>query len=77
MRIMERIYILTSSSNTLHIDGFCSYASPTGNETFQTEQEAILAKGRHIRMCETCEREKEKVLQEEMKRRKGKWMKKY
>ena len=66
---MKKIYILTSSSNTLHIDGFCPYASPTGNETFYTEQEVIQAKGRHIRMCEVCEREKERVLQEEMKRR--------
>ena len=71
MRIMERIYILTGSSNTLHIDGFCSYASPTGNETFYTEQEVIQAKGRHIRMCETCEREKERVLQETIKKRKN------
>lgn len=66
----EKIYVYNVTGKTLHIKGFCHNSSAVGNETFETEDEAIKAKGKHIKMCEICESKKEEILQAYVKKSK-------
>mgnify|MGYP004640978965 CR=1 FL=1 len=67
---MDKIYVLNNSSKVLHIKGFCSNSySGFPSIEYVTEQEAICANGRFIRMCKNCQEKKEGILQKAVRER--------
>lgn len=67
--IMEKIYCFNNGTKTLHIKGFCKNSDPFDRREYCTEQDAIKENGKFIHMCEECEKEKEKIIHNEVKGR--------
>ena len=66
----EKIYVYNKLTNTLHIKDFCSNSNPVEKELYETENDVIKAKGKYVKMCEICERKKESVLQDYVRKQK-------
>ena len=64
----EKIYVFNKLTNTLHIRGFCSNSNPVEKELFETENDVIKSKGKYVKICEICERKKENILQNYIKK---------
>lgn len=64
----ENIYIYNKLTKTLHIKNFCSVGSEVDNELFENEMDVIKSKGKKFIMCELCEKKKEQILQEAVKK---------
>ncbi|MDY3304442.1 MAG: hypothetical protein SOW78_09230 [Clostridia bacterium] len=65
----EKIYYFNKGTKTLHIKGFCKNSNPYEKIGYYTEQEAFKDNGRFIHMCGECEKEKEKIILNEVKGR--------
>ena len=65
----DKIYLFNKGTKTLHIKGFCKNSDPYERIEYYTEQDAVKDNGRFIHMCEECEKEKEKIIYNEVKGR--------
>ena len=68
--MFEKIYYFNIGTKTLHIKGLCKNSIGSDYKTYATEQEAIQDNGRYIHMCVECENEREKIIQNALKKEK-------
>ena len=59
---MREKYLYNPGSHTLHIVGCCCHTKGInpGYIPFNTEDEALAYEGRGVRMCKTCQKERDK-----------------
>ena len=61
------MYIYNLKTHTLHIEGFCSQTFAgmhlgDDHKRFSTEDEALAFDGRGVGMCKNCQRKREEVI---------------
>ena len=57
---MKEVFLYNERTHTIHIEGYCPYASRNlGYLVFKSEDDALARDGRAARMCKRCQKRRE------------------
>ncbi len=56
----KEVFLYNKRTHTLHIEGYCQYASRnSGYKVFKSEDDALAYDGRAVGMCKRCQKKRE------------------